>query len=175
MKWYEYIIANWAQVSVLLAVAGYILKAIFDFRYKKREISFSYFSKEKMKAAVSFLQEYAAMAFYLSSSFNLLDIREKIRDGEFTDDRVFPQLGVFLRSYGQLLLFFEEQDIADCTKIMHNIQPIFDDYMITAKTFARSGIDTGKFQTSHAAMIKALNENNVLIRNFCAKCKAHFI
>jgi hypothetical protein len=175
MKWYEYIITNWAQVSVLLAILGYILKAILDYRYKKKEIAFSYFAKEKMNSAVLFLQEYSAMAFHLASSFTIPDIREKVRDGEFTDNTIFPQLGLFLKSYGQLLLFFKEKDIADCTKIMNNLQPVIDDYVITAKTFARSKIDLGKFQLSHNTMMKVLEDNNILIRIFCEKCKIEFV
>jgi hypothetical protein len=174
MKWYEYLISNWAQVSVILAVIGYMSKLVFDYRFKKKEITFSYFSKEKIGAAVSFLQEYGALAFYLGSSFTILDIREKIKNGEFIDEAVYPQLGLFLKSYGQLLLFYEESDITDCTKIVNNIHPVIDDYIITAKSFARSGIDMGKFQTSHNAMIKAFNENNLLIKNFCKKVRIHF-
>ncbi len=40
MTFWEYIAANWSQLSVLLGLIGYILKSIFDFILKKKEIKF---------------------------------------------------------------------------------------------------------------------------------------
>lgn len=175
MKWYEYIISNWAQLSVIIAAIGYILKVIFDYNYKKKEISFSYFTKEKMNSAVSFLQEYTSMAFYLTDSFTIPDLREKIKDREFMDDKIFPHFGLFLKSYGQLLLFYKEQDISDCKQILENVQPIIDEYLRIGRTFANSSIDLGDFQTAHNSMLKGLSENNALLRKFCEKCRVQFV
>ena len=48
----EFIINYWSQLTVVLGVIGYILKTIFDFRLKNKELRFKYYYELKAKKII---------------------------------------------------------------------------------------------------------------------------
>lgn len=48
----EFIFNYWAQFTVVLGVFGYILKTIFDFRLKNKELRFKYYYELKAKKII---------------------------------------------------------------------------------------------------------------------------
>jgi len=58
MKWIKYIIDYWAQIAILLAALGYILKVILDNKFRRKEIWYSLYAQKKMDYALKYLELY---------------------------------------------------------------------------------------------------------------------
>jgi hypothetical protein len=89
--WWEIILENWAQITVLLGAVGYILKTMTDWKFKKNEISFSKIQEAKILEIKSFYKSYQALEISLRIFINQTEfgehsteifnkIRERIRE-----------------------------------------------------------------------------------------------
>lgn len=67
MKFVDFLTANWSQITVIIGALGYLLKLIFDFNIRKKEIKFEYLYKEKASSFQDFLISYQAFQSLLTT------------------------------------------------------------------------------------------------------------
>lgn len=58
MEFKNFIINYWAQLTVLIAAGGYVLKVILDHRYKRKEIWHSIFQQKRMDHLLKYWEQY---------------------------------------------------------------------------------------------------------------------
>ena len=55
MSFAEFLSKNWSQITVVLTALGAVIKIIFDFQIRKKEIKFEYLFKEKASSFQDFM------------------------------------------------------------------------------------------------------------------------
>jgi hypothetical protein len=79
-KWYEIILNNWSQITVLLGAIGFVVQKLTDWRMRKREITFSKLQENKVLEIKSFYKS------YLSLELALKDFLYQTQFGEHKDE-----------------------------------------------------------------------------------------
>ncbi len=79
MEWINYIIDYWAQIVILIAVVGYILKINLDYNFKRKEISYTLYAQKKM----DYILEYLRLSYTVESK--TLGIISVLKRGVITD------------------------------------------------------------------------------------------
>ncbi|WP_299160915.1 hypothetical protein [uncultured Tenacibaculum sp.] len=69
-KWYDIVIKNWAQITVLLGVLGSVLKVISSWSIKKKEISYSKLQENRLLEIRSFYKSYQTLKNSLERFLN---------------------------------------------------------------------------------------------------------
>jgi len=65
-KWYELLIENWAQITILFGLIGYIIKSLTDFWLRKKEITFSRLQENKILELKEFYKSYQQLEIALT-------------------------------------------------------------------------------------------------------------
>lgn len=73
---WEIVFGNWAQITVLFGVIGYIFKTITDWRFKKSEISYSRIQESKILEVKSFYKSYQRLEISLRRFINQTEFGE---------------------------------------------------------------------------------------------------
>ncbi|TSE03938.1 hypothetical protein [Aquimarina algiphila] len=66
------IVENWAQITVVLGIIGYIIKLFLDSNFKKKEISFLKIQEMKLIETKVFFQSYQSFSIALEQYINQL-------------------------------------------------------------------------------------------------------
>lgn len=77
----EFIINYWAQLTVVLGVIGYVLKTIFDFRLKHKELRLKYFYELKAKKIIEIYTKIVDLQMIID--------RRKKGDGSSFESNIF--------------------------------------------------------------------------------------
>lgn len=97
----------WSQTLLLLTGLGILMRLIFDFLLKKKEINYGIFQRNKMEALIRFYNAYAE----IKSMWVKLPIFQIYRD-ELTSDKIDgfiqPPLNKFEASIIELQIYFKE-------------------------------------------------------------------
>ena len=89
--WWNIIIENWAQITVILGIIAFIIKTFIDWKLKKSEISFSRIQEAKILEIMSFYKSFQSLKISLNKFINQTeygkhsneifnDIREQIKE-----------------------------------------------------------------------------------------------
>jgi hypothetical protein len=89
--WYELIIINWSQITVILGVIGYIVTTLVNWNLRKTEISFTKVQEQKILEIKEFYKSYQKLEYSLYTFLNqtnfgshepeiLNDIRKQIQE-----------------------------------------------------------------------------------------------
>src|ERR1022692_2685235 len=65
----NFLLTNWAQFSFMLLALGYIVKAILESNFKKKEIRYNFFLSNRMKSIELFLSNYANLEAGFKDAF----------------------------------------------------------------------------------------------------------
>jgi len=63
--WYQIVIDNWAQITVIVGVIGFIISKVIEVNIKKREIKYSKLQEKKIIEIKSFYKSYHALELAL--------------------------------------------------------------------------------------------------------------
>ena len=115
----EFIIENWAQVTVVLGMISYIIKLFVESSFKKREISFSKIQEMKLAETKSFFQSYQSFRISLEQFIN------QIYFGSHSDD-IFKNIRKEIRACHidfeykcmNFKLFLKDNDIQTIDEIL---------------------------------------------------------
>lgn len=58
MKWTSFITEYWAQITILIAALGYLLKVLLDHKFRKKEIWHTIYMKKKMDYTLKYCEQY---------------------------------------------------------------------------------------------------------------------
>lgn len=97
----------WSQILLLLTGLGIIMRMIFDFLLKKKEINHGIFQKNRMDALIRFYSVYAEV----KSMWVKLPIFQIYRDeltSDEIDNRIQPPLNKLEASIIELQIYFKE-------------------------------------------------------------------
>ncbi len=73
MDWYNSIIQYWAQIAVLIAAIGYVLKVFLDYRYKKKEIGYAVYAKARLEAFTTIFSLYKVVDDACNNSLSTVE------------------------------------------------------------------------------------------------------
>lgn len=125
MFWFETFIKYWAQVGVLLAGIGYVLSVIFNYRYKKREIFFSLYAKNKIDCFIQFCELYYDASNILMDAFSKYAI---VPDKSYVLKIKAAQEKLFAAGF-KLHLFLDKKTASKCQTVVHQYMQISDLYI----------------------------------------------
>lgn len=124
-KWYEIVIDNWAQITILLGAIGYVIKLLTNYWLKKREITFSRLQENKILEIKEFYKSYQQLE---------LALRSYLYQTEFGDHdpEIFFKIKENIRdkfisfSYNSMTvkLFLSSEDIETIDKINDTLESI---------------------------------------------------
>lgn len=125
MNWFEVFIKYWAQIAVLLAIIGYILQAIFNYRLKKKEIFFSLYAKSKIDAYTNFIE------LYYKASDTLIEVIGKFDNTpDSSHIPVVKQIQAeLLNACYKLHLFLDQTSFDKCQKATLNYMELCGKYV----------------------------------------------
>jgi hypothetical protein len=58
MKWIEFITKYWAQITILMAALGYLLKVFLDYKFRKKEIWHTIYIQKKIDYTLKYWEQY---------------------------------------------------------------------------------------------------------------------
>lgn len=101
MKLIKFILDYWAQLTIVIAAMGYLLKVILDYRFKKKEIWHTIYVQKKMDCLLKYSELHYRLESEVLGTISLCK-RSDIDPLQHQETDVL-QLAVSFRSAGQLL------------------------------------------------------------------------
>lgn len=117
----EFIINYWSQLTVLLGLIGYILKTVFDFRIKSKELRFKYYYEIKAKKIIEIYAKVVELQVIIDrrKKGNATNFESNIFKHRIELDRYYWESSFYLtdksekafKSFLEWLKFFEIEEM----------------------------------------------------------------
>ena len=130
----DFIINYWAQLTVVLGVIGYILKTIFDFRLKNKELRYKYFYDLKAKKIIEIYTKIVELQMIIDrrKKGNTTSFENNIFKHRIAFDKYYWESSFYLsaksdrllKSFLEWLKFFEIEHKLDDPSIEFNFNKI---------------------------------------------------
>lgn len=162
----ELIINYWAQIAVILAAIGYVCKVFLDFSFKRKEIGYSIYTKERFTTITNFLSKYEKAQIEVRAYVSMVkwQLAKGIRPNVSIPEELLEGLRTEMR-HSRLFLSAKEfelfHDITACIDNIGSDVLLFDSKLESYKLPKNESI--GKW---HDEWDEILNKNEILIEKF---------
>jgi hypothetical protein len=132
----------WSQLTLLLGVIGYFVSKITEQRFKRKEVRFTLFEKQKADSITAFIKDYIICENFFSS-INHHEIMSKSITAKDLDRLEEPIKVNLQSSFNNLNLYLTEKEI-------YSFKEIFESYFLMRKSLMEFYSDTGpKMEIKH--------------------------
>lgn len=171
------IIDYWAQIAIILAALGYLIRILLDHGFKRREIGYSIYARERLSSITNFISKYEkaqmemrAISFIIKANVinnkkpfhigeNLLQLLNQLRD-EMRHSRLFI-------SSSEFNLFHE---LTACLDSKHS-----DLVLMEVGSSSQEFLIAEKFQIWYDEFEATMNQNEALLEEFIDKQRLRYM
>jgi len=111
MNWTIFIITYWAQITILIAALGYLLKVLLDHRFRKKEIWHTIYIQKKMDYTLKYWEQYHKVE---SETLGIISVcKTGVDPRQYQDTDVLMLTNSYRdagQTFGQLKLFISKKE-----------------------------------------------------------------
>lgn len=101
MNWKEFLINYWAQIALVIAAFGYVIRVFLNYKFKKKEIWQAIFQQKKMEYHLKYWEMYYTVESELLGLISLYKSKIEVHGQNSQPDAL--DITLKFRSAGQLL------------------------------------------------------------------------
>jgi hypothetical protein len=104
----------WSQIAVLIAAVGYLCKVFLDYSFKRKEIGYSIYAKERLNAITNFLSSYEKVQLEIRVAVGQVNSMVRRANRPYADTSSIPSMMDELRNnmrHSRLFLSSKEFDL----------------------------------------------------------------
>lgn len=175
MTWEKLLANYWAQILVLIGATGALLKIIFDYKFKKKEITFSLFASQRIETISKFLADYYSLISIFSIEIGALPSQYRREKNPEFNKSIAEGLTELIKKYGALHLYYDKKDIKLISEAILQLQDAHSMYIELYTHFLTGIIDNVEFTNKCNQIITKLDYNTLLLSDILKNLRKSYI